>query len=207
MIYIIIKKRENMKDKKYDIFKINHNNIKPKQGLVLVSEPFAPDNIFSRTIILLAEHNEEGTVGLILNKPFNRKISDFSSEFGNFDINVSLGGPVESEHIYYIHTYGKIIPGSIQIKDDLFWGGEFKIIQIMSEAGKLDNNKIRFFVGYSGWSSEQLANEIKKDYWLVSEIDVKTIMQNDKKIWDKTVSALDTPYKVWQYFPENPNLN
>ena len=196
-----------MKDKKYDIFKINHNNTKPKQGLVLVSEPFAPDSIFSRSIILLAEHNEEGTIGFILNKPFNRKISDFSSEFGNFDINISLGGPVGSEHIYYIHTYGKKIPGSIHIKDDLFWGGEFNVIQTMSEAGMLDETKIRFFMGYSGWSPEQLLNEIKKDSWLVSDIDVKTIMQNDNKIWDKTVSELDKPYNVWQHFPENPNLN
>ena len=190
-----------------DIFKIQHNTIKPKQGLVLVSEPFAPDSIFSRSIILLAEHNEEGSVGFILNKPFNRKISDFSSEFGSFDMNVSLGGPVESEHIYYIHTYGEKIPGSIHIKGNLFWGGEFRVVQTMSEIGKLDENKIRFFVGYSGWSSKQLINEIDKNYWLVSEIDVKTIMKNDKKIWNKTVSALEKPYRAWQYFPENPNLN
>ena len=196
-----------MTNNKFDIFKINHNSIKPKQGLVLVSEPFAPDSIFSRSIILLTEHNENGSIGFILNKPFNKKISDFSSEFGNFDINVSLGGPVGSEHIYYIHTYGEKIPGSILIKDGLYWGGEFEIVKMLSEAGKLDKNKIRFFIGYSGWAPEQLMNEIKKDYWLVSDIDVETIMQNDKKIWDKVVSELDNPYKIWQYFPENPNLN
>ncbi len=194
-------------DKERDIFKINHNSIKPKQGLVLISEPFAPDNIFSRSIILLAEHNENGTVGFILNKPFNRKISDFSSEFGNFDMKVSFGGPVGDKHIYYIHTYGKKIPGSIHIKDNLYWGGEFNVIQTLSESGQLDEHKIRFFVGYSGWTKEQLVNEIKKDYWLVSDIDIKTIMQNDKKIWNKTVSELDKPYKIWQYFPENPSLN
>lgn len=196
-----------MTNKKFDIFKINHNSINPKQGLVLVSEPFAPDSIFSRSIILLTEHNENGSVGFILNKPFNQKISDFSSEFGNFDINVSLGGPVGSEHIYYIHTYGEKIPGSIHIKENLYWGGEFKIVKMLTETGKLDKNKIRFFIGYSGWSPNQLATEINKNYWLVSDIDVATIMQNDKKIWDKVVSELDNPYKIWQYFPENPNLN
>ncbi len=194
-------------NKKLDIFKLKHNNIIPKQGLVLVSEPFAPDSIFSRSVILLAEHNKDGTVGFILNKPFNRKISDFSSEFGNFDLNISFGGPVESEHIYYIHTYGEKIPGSTQIKDNLYWGGEFSIIQTLSEAGKLEEEKIRFFVGYSGWTSEQLMSEINKDFWLVSDIDVGTIMRNDKKIWNKTVSELEKPYKIWQYFPENPNLN
>ncbi len=196
-----------MTNKKFDIFKINHNSINPKQGFVLVSEPFAPDNIFSRSIILLTEHNENGSVGFILNKPFKQKISDFSSEFGNSDINVSLGGPVGSEHIYYIHTYGKKIPGSIHIKENLYWGGEFKIVKMLTETGKLDKNKIRFFIGYSGWSPNQLVTEIKKNYWLVSDIDVATIMQNDKKIWDKVVSELDNPYKIWQYFPENPNLN
>jgi putative transcriptional regulator len=194
-------------DKNNDIFKLTHNNIQPKQGKVLVSEPFAPDGIFSRSIILLAEHNEEGTVGFILNKPFNRKISDFSSEFGNLDMNVSLGGPVGNEHIYYIHTYGEKIPGSIHIRKNLYWGGDFNVVRTMSEADMLDKKKIRFFVGYSGWSSKQLINEIEKDFWLVSDIDTETIMRNDKKIWQKTVSSLEKPYKIWQYFPENPNLN
>ncbi|NPA68940.1 MAG: YqgE/AlgH family protein [Chlorobi bacterium] len=194
-------------DKNQDIFKLKHNNKKPKQGLVLVSEPFAPDGIFSRSVILLAEHNENGTVGFILNKPLNRRISEISSEFGNFDMNISIGGPVSGEHIYYIHTYGEKIPGSMHIKDNLYWGGEFNVVKAMSEEGLLEEGKIRFFVGYSGWGIQQLENEIKKDYWLVSDIKVKTIMQNDRKIWDKVVSKLDKPYKIWQYFPENPNLN
>ena len=190
-----------------DIFKIKHNNIEPEQGLVLVSEPFAPDSIFSRSVVLLAEHNNKGTVGFIINKPVNRKLSQLSKDFGNIDIKVSLGGPVENNNIYYLHTYGKKIPGSIKIKKNLYWGGDFKILQILIESGTIDENKIRFFIGYSGWSEKQLDKEIRKDYWLVSDIDVETVMNYDKEIWNKVVSKLDRRYSIWQHFPENPNLN
>jgi putative transcriptional regulator len=190
-----------------NIFKIKHNNILPKQGLVLISEPFSPDLIFSRSVILLAEHNEQGSIGFILNKPVNKKLPELTKEFGNFDMKVSLGGPVENTGIFYIHTYGTKIPGSLQIKDNLYWGGDFKILQTLIESGSLDESKIRFFVGYSGWSPEQLNGEIKKDYWLVSDIDVSTVMHFDREIWNKTVSKLDKKYSIWQYFPENPNLN
>jgi len=190
-----------------DLFKIKHNDIDPEQGLVLVSEPFAPDSIFSRSVVLLAEHNEKGTVGFILNKPVNRKLSQLSSEFGNFDMKVSLGGPVANSNIYYLHTYGEKIPGSLLIKDDLYWGGDFNILQVLIESGAVDESKIRFFIGYSGWSEKQLDNEIKKDFWLVSDIEVETVMNYDKEIWNKVVSKLDNRYSIWQHFPENPNLN
>ncbi|MCF6366007.1 MAG: YqgE/AlgH family protein [Bacteroidales bacterium] len=192
---------------KPDIFKIKHNNVSPKQGLVLVSEPFAPDSVFSRSVILLAEHNEEGTVGFIINKPIKRTLRQITKEFGNIDMKISIGGPVNNENIYFIHTYGKKIPGSIKIIDNLYWGGDFKVLQMLLESGTVDENKIRFFVGYSGWQKDQLKNEIKKDYWLVSDIDTKTVMHYDKEIWNKVVAKLDKRYSIWQYFPENPNLN
>lgn len=190
-----------------DIFKIKHNNIIPKQGLVLISEPFSPDGIFSRSVILLVEHNEEGSVGFILNKPVTKKLAQLSKEFGNFDMKVSLGGPVGNKNIYYIHTYGNKIPGSIKIKDNLYWGGDFDILQTLVESGSLDESKIRFFVGYSGWSPDQLNSEITKDFWLVTDIDVDTVMQYDREIWNKVVAKLDKRYSIWQHFPENPNLN
>ncbi|NPA44023.1 MAG: YqgE/AlgH family protein, partial [Chlorobi bacterium] len=108
-----------------DIFKLKHNGISPKQGSILISEPFAPDAIFSRAVILLAEHNKNGSVGFILNKPLNKTISQLSSEFGKNDMKVSIGGPVENNKIYYIHTYGNKIPNSMKITNGLYWGGDF----------------------------------------------------------------------------------
>ena len=190
-----------------DFFKLKHNNLKPKQGLVLISEPFSDDSFFRRSVILLAEHNKEGTVGFILNKPIKYNLSNIFEEFGDFDGSVCFGGPVNNNIIYYLHTLGEIIPGSIKIKDDLYWGGSFDILQKMIFSGAVNKNQIRFFVGYSGWDEGQLNSEIKKDFWLVSDIKNKTIMNFDTEIWGKVVSKLPEKYKIWANFPQVPGFN
>lgn len=190
-----------------DIFKIKSNKIKPEQGMILVSEPFNSDRFFQRSVVLLLEHNKSGTVGLILNKPTNHKMSEISEKFNNFDSDLLMGGPVSNENIYYIHTLGKSVPGSTLIKDNLYMGGNFDIIQLMISGGTVKENQVKFFAGYSGWASGQLQNELSKNFWLVTDIDVRTIMNYDKKIWGKTVNKLSEEYRAWANFPENPIFN
>ncbi len=194
-------------DKQIDIFKIKSNKIKPKQGMILVSEPFGSEPFFQRAIILLIEHNKSGTVGLILNKPTGHKISELSDEFKNFDSPLLVGGPVKNKNIFYIHTFGKSIPNSVHIKDNLYWGGNFDIIQLLKSGGKNQRNRIKFFVGYAGWVAGQLDTELSNNFWLVSDIDVNTIMNYDKEIWKKTVNKLSKEYSIWANFPENPIFN
>ena len=84
-----------------NIFKIDPGNIKPMQGRVLISEPFLNDYYFKRSVVLLVEHDDEGSFGLIINKPLKLKLSDVSKEFSNFEADVYLGGPVKTENIYF----------------------------------------------------------------------------------------------------------
>ena len=192
---------------KTDFFKIEHNNIAPEQGKLLVSEPFTPDMVFKRSVILLTEYNKKGAVGFILNKSVKKKLSEISDEFGDFDAPVFLGGPVAGDSIFYIHTLGDKIPNSIKIKDNLFWGGDFDVLSLMISAGKVKKDEIMFFVGYSGWSQGQLDDEISKNFWLVADLDVNTIMTKDKGIWKNVLTQLDDKYQVWANFPENPGHN
>src|SRR4029077_16781585 len=101
---------------------------KPEKGKILISEPFLNDPNFKRTIILLAEHNEEGSIGFILNKPTNLKIKDTIEDFPEFDAIVYYGGPVQLNTLQFIHKAGDIIEGSLEIADGLFWGGSFDIL-------------------------------------------------------------------------------
>jgi putative transcriptional regulator len=190
-----------------DIFKIKYNDIKPAKGRVLISEPFASDTFFSRSVVLLTEHDEEGTIGFILNKPIKKILSEISSEFGSFDAPVFLGGPVNRDNIYYIHTLGNKLPDSIEIADDLFWGGNFNVLKDLISKGKIKSNEIRFFVGYSGWEKDQLNDEIINDSWLISDVEAQTVMEANDEIWKKLVYKLGTKYRVWTNFPENPNFN
>ena len=82
-----------------DIIKIRTNNLKPTKGRILISEPFLVDYYFKRSVVLLAEHNDEGSFGLIINKPVDMHLGDVLHDFPDFNAPIYLGGPVKTENL------------------------------------------------------------------------------------------------------------
>lgn len=191
----------------YDFFQ-TENTLLPQKGRILISEPFLMDNYFKRSIVLITEHSEEGTVGFVLNKPVNMKVNEIMSDFPAIDAIVSLGGPVQTNTLHYIHTLGDIIPNSMKVIDNIFWGGEFEVIKRLLESGSLYHENIRFFLGYSGWQSSQLEDELSDNAWVVADIRPEEIMTPmNKYFWNKTLHRLGKKYQMWANFPENPQMN
>jgi len=191
-----------------DILKIRTNNIKPTKGKILISEPFLVDYYFKRSVVLLAEHNEEGSFGLIINKPVDLHLSDIVKDFPSFDTPVYLGGPVKTDSLYFIHTLGNEIDDSLEISEGLYWGGDIEIVKELITIGKMDPKEIKFFVGYSGWVSKQLEGELARNSWLVANIKAKDVMEsNPENMWKKTVKNLGGDYAYWTNFPSDPALN
>ncbi len=190
-----------------DFFKIEHENVMPEKGTLLISEPFSNDAYFKRSVVLLTLNDEEGSVGFILNKHVELSLSDLFEEDFDFDGKVSIGGPVSIDRIDFLHTMGEIIPGSRHVVDNIYWGGDFNVVLKMLRSRSLDENQIRFFIGYSGWSKGQLDREIENDYWLVTQPDTSSIMSIDKFYWKNTLKRLGPKYEVWLNIPEDPVLN
>ncbi|MGF7140170.1 YqgE/AlgH family protein [Roseimarinus sediminis] len=190
-----------------DIFKIKTNNVVPKKGRILIAEPFLPGSYFNRSIVYLVEHNKEGSVGFILNKAVDFPIKDFRNEFPDFDDSLYIGGPVNIESLYYIHTLGDHVPNSIHVKDNLFWGGDFDHLKDLINSGFASKKQVRFFLGYSGWDKEQLREELSEDSWLVADIPPAMVIGNNKQLWKKMVQQQGGKYKLWENYPENPGLN
>jgi putative transcriptional regulator len=191
----------------YDFFQTG-NTLQPQKGRVLISEPFLLDNYFKRSIVLLTEHSGEGSVGFVLNKPVNIKINEIMSEFPEIDTIVSLGGPVQTNTLHYLHTLGDIIPNSVNVLDHIYWGGEFEVVKRLLESGNLNSNNVRFFLGYSGWQSSQLDNELSENSWVVADMDPDEIMAPmNKHFWKKALNRMGMKYKMWANFPENPQMN
>ena len=189
-----------------DIFKIE-NKLSPKQGRVLVAEPFLPGDYFSRSTVLLVQCTEEGDVGFILNKPTNLLVKDLFKGFPDFESNAFLGGPVSNDKLFFLHTLGEKIPDSLQVRDQLFWSGDFDHLTALISAGLVDEEEVRFFLGYSGWSSGQLAAEIDGHSWVVVDPAVETILSSDENFWNESVKSLGGNAQLWQNFPENPEMN
>ena len=187
---------------------MENNNISPGKGKVLIAEPFLEGRYFKRSIVLLAEYNDDGAVGFVLNKPINLSVDEVLINITHFDGDVFVGGPVDTNRIYYIHTLPELIPQSIHIVDNLYWGGDFGVLKDLIEKKLVLPHQVRFFAGYSGWSAGQLDEEINERSWLVSQLDVKEIMNLDNEnLWGQALRQLGGKYRMWSNFPENPSMN
>lgn len=189
------------------ILDVKPNIIKPSQGKVLVAEPFVGDYYFKRSVILLAEHNEEGSYGMIFNKPLYVKLNELITDFPKFDADLFLGGPVKTDSLFYIHKFQEV-DNSIKISEDLYWGGNLDNIKELIALNKLNKENIRFFIGYSGWSPKQLDTELRENSWVVTRTKSDILLNEPPNdIWKRIVLGLGEDYAHWINFPINPDWN
>lgn len=183
--------------------------LKPKKGKLLIAEPtLTGDVAFNRSVVLLAEHNEEGSVGFILNKPLEYFINDLVTEIF-VPFRVYNGGPVEQDNLYFIHTVPHLINDSVEISDGIFWGGDFeRTIELINQK-EISEEDIRFFLGYSGWASLQLDQELLSKSWIVvkNEDQSEIIRKSTTAFWKEKMLQLGGDYLLWSNAPENPSLN
>ena len=183
--------------------------LKPKKGKLLIAEPSLTGDVsFNRSVVLLAEHNDEGSVGFILNKPLNYSMNDLVDEI-EIPFPVFNGGPVEQDNLYFIHKVPDLIPHSVEISDGIYWGGDFEITVMLVNSGKIGQKDIRFFLGYSGWASLQLDQELDSKSWIVvaNEYESDIIKQPANSFWRDKMMELGGQYLLWSNAPENPSLN
>jgi len=196
-----------MKDK--DLFKIKHNSTNPEKGKILISEPFMRDIFFQRSVILLIEHGPNGSMGFVLNNNTGLFLNDYIEGLDKVGrIPIFLGGPVSSDHLFFIHSMGQIIPDSVQIDDNLYFDGDFESLNYYLLSGQPVEGKIKFFLGYAGWSKSQLIGEIKHDSWLVGQTsDRAMLLAKGESFWKKSVESIGGPYLAWLNYPKDPLLN
>jgi putative transcriptional regulator len=191
-----------------DLFTILPEDKIPEKGKILISEPFLPDTFFNRTIVYLADHNEEGSVGFILNKKLEIKVCDAISGFEGWEEYLSMGGPVAPDTLHYLHNMGDMIPKSVWVDNNIFWGGDIDFVRSLIRNDKLNTSQIRFFLGYSGWSAGQLERELKENSWVIARV-ASDIVLNDQinNTWKRVLRGLNSKYRMWADFPESPDMN
>ncbi|MGB5981163.1 MAG: YqgE/AlgH family protein [Nonlabens sp.] len=184
-------------------------NIIPHKGKLLVSEPnILGDDSFSRSVVLVTEYNEDGVVGFILNKRLNYTLDQLIPEI-DAELDVYQGGPVDRDNLYFLHNIPHLIPDSHLIDDDIYWGGDFMVVSALIKAGQITGEEIRFFLGYSGWEIDQLANELDGNSWIVCDnaANKELLAVNTRDIWKNHMKTLGGEYELWSNAPDNPQSN
>ncbi|PRY15663.1 putative transcriptional regulator [Pontibacter ummariensis] len=183
--------------------------IKPQNGSLLISEPFMGDANFERSVVLLCSHNEEeGSFGLVLNKPSNLKLSDVVDVYNeSFDVELGVGGPVQYNTLHYVHRLADL-PEAVQLGEGLYWGGDFELLRTMIGAGLVEAGDIKFFLGYSGWTAGQLQEEIDKNVWIVNNEAANKLFNLDADtLWRSVLREMGGKFKVLSNYPVDPRLN
>jgi putative transcriptional regulator len=190
--------------------KISHKQYKftPNSGQLLVSEPFLADPNFRKTVVLLCEHEAQGSVGFIINRLLDVDTDEIIPGLLNVNFPIYYGGPVEQNTLHFIHKAGLLIDESFPVGDDIFWGGNIDQINILLESGKATEQDFKFFIGYSGWGEGQLEAEIdQKAWWLTHLIKEEAFNENIEDIWPKTVRTMGKDFAYLADAPEDYNWN
>ncbi len=183
--------------------------LKPEKGVLLVAEPsIIGDVSFNRSVVLLAEYSEGGSVGFILNKPLKYKLKDFIPEVSS-TLKVYNGGPVEQDNLYFIHKIPELIPESVEISNGIYWGGDFNAIMYLLKEDRLNKDQIRFFLGYSGWASEQLEQELEVNSWVIAPntYENRILGKSNNNLWKEKMLEFGGEYVLWSNSPEDPTFN
>ena len=182
--------------------------IDPGSGILLISDPFLKDPNFMRTVVFLCEHQEQGSFGFVLNRKYENTLDELVPDLEWYKLPVYYGGPVQIDTVHFLHQYPEEIPGSIEVIKGVFWGGDFDMLVQMIKKNIIDIDKIRFFIGYSGWSDGQLNEELTEKSWLTVKAIRKLIFhKNLEELWKDSLKQLGGEYEIMINFPIDPQLN
>lgn len=182
--------------------------VEPGPGILLIADPFLKDPNFLRTVVFLCEHREEGSFGFVLNRKYENTLDELIPDVEGFRLPVFYGGPVQMDTIHFLHQYPVDIPGGEEVMKGIYWGGDFVKAVEMIKSGEMDFQKIRFYIGYSGWANGQLKEELKEKSWLTVKANRKLIFQTTaEEIWKESLKHLGGDYEMMIHFPTDPQLN
>ena len=192
------------------IFQIESNKIHPRKGDLLISAPFLKDFYFARSVILMIENNDEGSMGIVLNKSFSNfmTLNEVIPELASLPpIPLYKGGPVERKTLFYLHSFSEL-KDALPLGNGLYVNGDFEQMKRYLLCGGSTQGYIRFFMGYTGWQKGQLKQEIETNTWIInkdSHLDLLNMHLRD--LWKESLCDMGGKYTVWSHYPKYPIMN
>lgn len=183
------------------------NDKKLAAGQLLIAEPFLSDPNFARSVILLCEHGEEGSVGFMINKPTDLTLGDLLPDLYTPSLGVSQGGPVQLDTLHMLHRMPETFGGN-EISSGVYWGGSYDALQQVISTQSYQPMNLRLFVGYSGWSPGQLEKEVEEGSWIIADLSPKILFETEPHdMWKAAIRMLGKEYAFLANMPVNPQLN
>lgn len=186
------------------------DNINPpiSRGMFLIASPDNEQLVYKRSVVLICEHSAAGSFGLIINKPIyiEEGEAEMSAELPTEEIEMRLGGPMQPNQMMLLHSSNSIPEQTLQISDDLFLGGDVDFLQ--NSLNSENPPKLILCLGYSGWLSGQLEQEVSMGDWILCPANAEKVFNTDpNKLWQVLLRNMGGKYSSYSMIPDDLDLN
>ena len=179
------------------------------KGSLLIANPEVESDLYSKSVVLVCEHNASGSFGLIINKPLSLEIP---AEIINTDmlenpnLLIQTGGPIQIGQMMLLHSSNTIPDQTLEICPGVFLGGNLEFLQ---EAIKDPSTPhVRLCFGYSGWAAGHLDKELLEGHWFIHKAKASHIFSpSPKNLWHSILNEMGGKYEDISKIPDDPSLN
>lgn len=180
-----------------------------QKGTFLIATPDIEGGIFFRAVVLVCEHNPNGSFGIVINKSLAIDLPEDIiniEDLANPNVQIRAGGPVQTNQMMLLHTSPKIPQQTLEISDSVYLGGDLQFLQecVADPSGP----NIFLCFGYSGWGAGQLEREFLDGHWFLHPANKKHIFHTPpEKLWQTLLREMGGKYATISMIPEDLSLN
>jgi putative transcriptional regulator len=176
------------------------------RGKLLIASPALVDPNFARTVVLITEHNDEGAMGVVLNRPSETAVEDVASELSELVVDepVFIGGPVQPQALVVLAEFNDPEAAAWIVAADVGF------VSAESEYDDLARaiRRGRVYAGYSGWGAGQLEGELAEDAWIVEAPMPAELFPDDPlTLWQDVLARKGGQFALIARMPDDPSLN
>jgi putative transcriptional regulator len=176
------------------------------QGQLLIAAPSLVDANFKRSVILVAQHTDDGAMGLVLNRPSETTVFEAVPALGDLvgdDATVWAGGPVEPSGVIVLAEFDEPSESAELVFGDVgFMSADADPASIA-----LATRRARVFAGYAGWSAGQLDAELEEESWIVADAVEDDVFTDADDLWAVVLARKGGPFALLSKMPPEPGLN
>jgi putative transcriptional regulator len=178
------------------------------RGKLILASPTLTDPNFARTVVLIAEHTEEGAMGLVLNRPAESTVSDAVPDLAwltDANAQVYVGGPVAETAVIVLAEFERPEVAGALVDGDLGFVGTDA-----DDPDALDGaiRRARVFAGHAGWGPGQLEGELEEEAWIIEPPQREEIFTEDAQgLWASVLRRKGQRYALLSTMPLDPSLN
>lgn len=194
------------------------------KGTFLMAGPGMYDPNFRQAVILLCEHNDRGSMGLVINRPTELVLTEAVHQLSGAERDdvIYSGGPVQPDHLLILIRSEFAPPSSHHVFGDVYLGTDLPTLKSLLDQSPTHDDApedaeipsipqevaFRGYAGYAGWSQGQLDTEMETDSWIVVPADSKWIFDADPKVvWPELMRSLGPRHAKYATMPRDPGLN